>query len=379
MNFDFSEEQNLLKESIVRWAQDNYSFDQRRLGADSDNGFSQEHYNTFAELGWLSVPFSEDNGGYGGSVVDVAAVMEEFGKALLVEPVFPNLILFGGLLERSNDDAIKAELIPQVIDGSLMGAVALYEPQARFDASNIATTATESGDSYLLNGHKSVVLGGAHAKKLIVLARTSGEQTDEDGLSLFLVDADAEGVEVNTYPLMDGQKVADIHFSNAAAQLISELGNAGSAVNEVLNIAHVALCAEAVGLMEVLNRTTVEYTKTRKQFGVTISSFQALQHRMVDTFMSYEQVKSLLVGTLVELTDERTSPERASKMINALRTLVAKNGKHIGDEAIQLHGGMGLTDEMNVGHYHKRIMMINLMFGNGDFFQHQFNQVAYGS
>lgn len=378
MNFDYSEEQNLLKESIVRWAQDNYSFEQRNVSAGSGNGFSKEHYNTFAELGWLSVPFAEEFGGYGGSVVDVAAVMEEFGKALVVEPVFPNLVLFGGLLERSNNNSVKAELIPQVIDGSLMGAVAMYEPQARFDMSNVVTSATESGDAYSISGHKSVVLGGAHAEQLIVVARTSGEQNDESGLSLFLVDAGSEGVTVKAYPLMDGQQVADIHFDNAQGQLISELGNASSALNDVLRLAHVALCAEAVGIMEVLNRTTVEYTKTRKQFGVTISSFQALQHRMVDTFMSYEQAKSLLIGTLCELTDDRTTPERADKVVNALRTLVAKNGKHIGDEAIQLHGGMGLTDEMNVGHYVKRLMMINLMFGNGDFFQNQFNQVAYG-
>jgi len=378
MNFDYSEEQNLLKESIVRWAQDNYSFDQRRVGAESDNGFNQEHYNTFAELGWLSVPFSEELGGYGGSVVDVAAIMEEFGKALVVEPVFPNLILFGGLLERCSDDAIKADLVPQVIDGSLMGAVAMYEPQARFDISNVASSATVSADAYSISGHKSVVLGGAHAEQIIVVARTSGEQTDEAGLSLFLVDAGSEGVKVNAYPLMDGQQVADIHFDNARGQLISDLGEAYAPLKDALRLAHIALCAEAVGIMEILNRTTVEYTKTRKQFGVTISSFQALQHRMVDTFMSYEQAKSLLVGTLCELTDDRTTPDRADKIVNALRTLVAKNGKHVGDEAIQLHGGMGLTDEMSVGHYVKRLMMINLMFGNGDFFQNQFNQVAYG-
>lgn len=379
MNFEYSEEQNLLKESIVRWAQDNYSFDQRRVGAESDNGFSQAHYNTFAELGWLSVPFAEENGGYGGSIVDLAAIMEEFGKALVVEPVFANLIMFGGLLERSNNDELKAQLIPQIIDASLMGAVALYEPQARFDASNIATTAVEKDGSYLLNGHKSVVLGGAHAQKLIVVARTSGEQTDEQGLSLFLVDADSAGLSRNAYPLMDGQQVADVYLNDTPGQLISELDKASPIIQEVLNIAHVALSAEALGIMEILNRTTVEYTKTRKQFGVTISSFQALQHRMVDTFMSYEQAKSLLVGTLVELTDAKTSSERAAKMINGLRTMVARNGKHIGDEAIQMHGGMGLTDEMNVGHYHKRLMMINLMFGNGDFFQHQYNQVAYSS
>jgi len=378
MNFDYSEEQNLLKDSIVRWTQDNYSFDQRRVGAESDNGFAQEHYNTFAELGWLSVPFAEELGGYGGSVVDVAAIMEEFGKALVVEPVFPNLILFGGLLERCSNDSVKADLVSQVIDGSIMGAVAMYEPQARFDISNVATKAIESDGAFSISGHKSVVLGGAHAEQLIVVARTSGEQTDEAGLSLFLVDAGSAGVVVNAYPLMDGQQVADIHFDNAQGQLISDLDQAYAPLKATLRLAHIALCAEAVGIMEVLNRTTVEYTKTRKQFGVTISSFQALQHRMVDTFMSYEQAKSLLVGTLCELTDERTTPERADKIVNALRTLVAKNGKHVGDEAIQLHGGMGLTDEMSVGHYVKRLMMINLMFGNGDFFQNQFNQVAYG-
>lgn len=377
MNFEYSEEQNMLKESIVRWSQDSYSFDQRRIGSDSETGFSKEHYATFAELGWLSVPFTEELGGYGGSVIDVAAIMEEFGKALVVEPVFPNIILFGGVLQRCANESVKAELVPQVIDGSLMGSVAMYEPQSRFDVSNVATTASEAGDSYIINGTKSVVLGGAHANKFIVVARTSGEQTDDDGLSLFLIDADADGVQVNAYPLMDGQQVADIQFKDAKGILISELNAATPVINDVLDLAHVALCAEAVGIMEVLNRTTVEYTKTRKQFGVTISSFQALQHRMVDTFMSYEQAKSLLVGTLCELTDERTDAQQASKLINGLRTLIAKNGKHVGDEAIQLHGGMGLTDEMNVGHYVKRLMMINLMFGNGDFFQHQFNQVAY--
>lgn len=377
MNFDYSEEQGLLKESIVRWTQDNYSFDQRHVGAESSIGFSQEHYSTFAELGWLSVPFSEAHGGYGGSVIDVAAIMEEFGKALVVEPIFPNMILFGGLLERSNNDAIKAELIPKVIDGSLMGAVAMYEPQARFDISNVTTRADVEGDAYIISGNKSVVLGAANAQQLLVVARTSGEQTEENGLSLFLVDANANGVSLNAYPLMDGQQVADIHFDSAPAILMCELGNAYTLLKDLLRLAHVALCAEAVGIMEVLNQTTVEYTKTRKQFGVTISSFQALQHRMVDTFMSYEQCKSLLVGTLCELTDDRTTANRADKIVNALRTLVAKNGKHIGDEAIQLHGGMGLTDEMSVGHYVKRLMMINLMFGNGDFFQNQFNQVAY--
>ena len=378
MNFNYSEEQGLLKESIVRWAQDNYSFDQRRVGADSENGFSRDHWNTFAELGWFSVPFAEEHGGFGGSVVDVAAIMEEFGKALIVEPVFSNLILFGGALQNCSNDTVKAELIPQIIDGSLLGAVAMYEPHARFDMSDVKTTAKSAGDGYTLSGNKSVVLGGRSASQLVVLARTSGEQRDEDGLSLFLVAADADGVSRNSYTLMDGQTASDVTFENVPAQLISELGGGYSVLASTMRTAHVALSAEALGIMEKLNRSTVEYTKTRKQFGRFISSFQALQHRMVDTFMAYEQSKSLLVGTLCELTDDRTTEQQAEKIVNALRTLTAKNGKLIGDEAIQIHGGMGMTDELDVGHYVKRLMMINLMFGNGDFYQNQFNQVAYG-
>ena len=377
MNFEYSEEQKLLKESVVRWAQDNYSFEQRNAGMKNDDGYSRDHYATFAELGWLSVPFAEDNGGYGGGVIDLAAVMEEFGRALVVEPVFPNMVLFGGLLERSNHETFKSELIPQVIDGSLMGAVAIYEPQSRFDVSNIASTAQASGDAYLISGTKSVVLNGASAQKVIVSARTSGEQNDESGISLFMIDVDADGVTLNTYPLMDGQQVADINFDNVRGELISELDKGFEPLSACIDHAHIALCAEAVGIMEVLNRETVEYTKTRKQFGVAISSFQALQHRMVDTFMAYEQAKSLLIGALCELSDPATSAKDAGKILAATRALVAKNGKHVGDEAIQLHGGMGLTDEMSIGHYVKRLMMINLMFGDQSFFQEQFNKIAY--
>jgi len=378
MNFEFSEEQGLLKESIVRWAQDNYSFDQRRVGTMNSDGFNREHWNTFAELGWLSVPFAEEHGGYGGSLIDTAAIMQEFGKALVVEPVFPNLMLFGGLLQRSTS-AAKSELINLIIDGSLMGAVAMYEPQARFDVSNIVTLAQKDNSTYLINGNKSLVLGGASADKFIVLARTSDGQTDESGLSLFLVDANADGLTQSSYFLMDGQQVVDLALSNVHGELICEEGQGYPIVQAMLQDAQVALCAEAIGIMESLNKTTVEYTKTRKQFGVTISSFQALQHRMVDMFMAFEQSKSLLIGCLCELTDEQTSPQQANKVISALRTLIAKNSKLIGDESIQLHGGMGLTDELDVGHYVKRLMMINLMFGNGDFFQNQFNQLAYAS
>lgn len=377
MNFNFSEEQVLLKESIARWAQDNYSFDQRRVAADSPESFSREHWSTFAELGWLSVPFAEEYGGYGGNAVDLAAIMEEFGKALVVEPIVSTLVLFGGVLSNSNTESIKADLIPKIIDGSLLGAVALLEPQSRFDLSNVQTMVKQAGDSYSLTGVKSTVLGGGLADKLIVSARSGGEQNDENGLSLFLVDSGDAGVSVEAYSLMDGQQAADITLSDAPALLLGDLHGGYPVLEAALQTVHVALSAEALGIMEKLNRTTLEYTKTRKQFGTAISSFQALQHRMVDTFMAYEQSRSLLIGAMCEISDASLDPLRVSKTLNALRTLIAKNGKLISDEAIQLHGGMGLTDELDVGHFVKRLMMINLVFGNGDFFQDRFNQIAY--
>lgn len=381
MNFEYSEEQVLLKESIERWTQDNYNFEQRRVATESDDGFSRDNWATFAELGWLSVPFAEEFGGYDGSLVDLAAIMLEFGKALVVEPVVPNLVMFGGLLSGANNTTAK-QLIPSIISGELLGAAAIYEPQARFDASNIACSAVAEDGHYILNGSKSVVLAGQSAEKFIVAARTSGAQTDESGISLFILDADKSGLTRSVYKLMDGQRVADIELSDvsvSADDLVSEVGQGYPMIEAMLQQLHVALSAEAVGIMQKLNATTIAYTKTRQQFGVPISKFQALQHRMVDTFMAYEQSNSLLIGTLCELTDSSTDEKQAKKMVSALRTLVAKNGKLIGDEAIQLHGGMGITDELDVGHYVKRLIMINLLFGNGDFFQKQYNQLAYSA
>jgi len=380
MNFEYNEEQQMLKESMHRWFQDNYSFEQRSAILKKGDSFSKEHWQTFAELGWLSIPFSEDHGGFSGNIIDTAAMMEEFGKSLSLAPMLPTLFLFGGSLECSPNSEMAAELIPQIIAGSLLGAVASYEPQARFDVSNIATTATKEGEDYVLSGQKSVVLGGAHADKFIVSARTSGGQNDEAGITLFLLDRDVDGLSIDSFSLIDSQEVADLTLDNVrvgADQLVSEVGAGYALIADVFQCAHIALSAEALGIMQKLNATTLEYTKTREQFGVPISSFQVLKHRMVDTFMAYEQTKSMLFGTLCEMTDGITSAAEVAKMVSGLRTLVAKYGKLVGDEAIQLHGGMGITDELDVGHYVKRLMMINLLFGNGDFFQSQYNQLAY--
>ena len=377
MNFDFTEEQVMLRDSVARYVQDDYDFETRRGIAESEEGFDRAKWQTFAELGWLSIPFAEEHGGFGGNAVDVMVVMEQMGKGLVLEPYFATVLLYGGLLQKGGSAELQAAYIPSIIDGSSLGAFAYLERQSRFEISDVKTTAVASGDSVTLNGEKVVVFNGAHADQLIISARTSGAQSDESGLSLYLVPADAAGVERTSYHMMDGQKVANIVLNNVtvpAGNLVGELDGAYGLIESVVQDAHLALSAEALGIMEQLNAKTVEYTRTREQFGVAIGSFQALQHRMVDTFMSYEQTKSLLYRAVCALDDDN---EDADTAIHALRVMVDKAGKHIFGEAIQLHGGMGITDELDIGHFAKRLMMINTTFGNGDYHQAKFNALRY--
>ena len=377
MNFDFTEEQVMLRDSVARFIQDDYDFDKRRSIAESDDGMSRADWQTFAELGWLSIPFAEEHGGFGGSAVDVMLVMEQLGKGLVVEPYLATVLLFGGLLQKSGNTQLQSEYIPGIIDGSRLGAFAYLERQSRYELADVKTSATADGSAYRLSGEKVVVLNGANADHVIVSARTSGGQSDEQGISLFLVPVDAEGVRKLSYRMMDGQLVANLVFDNvevSADNLLGEVGAGYALMEAVVLEANMALAAEAVGIMEQLNTKTVEYTKTREQFGVAIGSFQALQHRMVETFMAYEQTKSLLYRAVCALTDEK---EDAATAVHALKVMVDKAGKHIFGEAIQIHGGMGITDELDIGHYAKRLMMINTTFGNGDHHQAKFNALRY--
>lgn len=377
MNFDFSEEQVMLRDSVARFIQDDYDFDTRRRIAASAEGMSRENWKTFAELGWLSIPFAEEHGGYGGSAVDVMLLMEQFGRGLVLEPYLATVLLFGGLLEKAGSGDQKGEFIPRIIAGECLGAFAWLERQSRFELADVRTTARQEGEGYLLNGEKVVVLNGANADQLIVSARTGGEQSDRQGISLFLVPADAEGVERLSYRLMDGQLVANVVLSDvevSAASLVGPAGGGYPLIETLAQEANLALAAEAVGIMETLNAKTVEYTKTREQFGVAIGSFQALQHRMVDTFMAAEQTRSLLYRAVCALSDEQ---EDVATAVHALKVMVDRAGKHVFGEAIQLHGGMGITDELDIGHYAKRLMMINTTFGNGDYHQAQFNALRY--
>jgi len=273
MNFDFTEEQIMLRDSVERYMREDYDFESRRAIADSDLGMSRENWQTFAELGWLSIPFAEEHGGFGGSAVDTMLIMEEFGKGLLVEPYLATVLLFGGALQKGGNTAQQGTYIPTIIDGSCLGALAYLEKQSRFEFSDVLTTAAPDGDNFLLNGEKVVVLNGANADQLIISARTSGEQSDESGISLFLVAADAPGIERIDYKMMDGQRVANIvlkDVSVSAGNVVGELNGGFSILTEVALEANLALAAEALGIMGQLNSKTLEYTKTREQFGVAI-------------------------------------------------------------------------------------------------------------
>ena len=379
MNFDFTEEQQMVRDSIARFVQDDYDWDTRKAIVASEKGLSADNWKLFAELGWLSIPFAEEHGGFGGNIVDLSVVMEELGKGLVVEPYFPTVVLFGGLIARAGNEAQQAEWLPRVIGGDVLGGFAYVERQSRFALHDCLTTATPSGDGFVLNGEKVVVFNGEQADHLVVLARTSGEQSDRTGLSLFIVEASAAGIDKMNYPMMDGQRVANVTFKDVALPadaLLGEEGNALAVVEALVDEAIIALASEAVGIMGVLNTKTLEYAKTREQFGVAIGSYQALQHRMVDTMMAYEQCKSLLFKALCEYKQE---PAMAAETIHALKVLIDRNAKHVFGEAIQIHGGMGMTDELDIGHYAKRLMMINTTFGDANFHRNRFVEPAFAA
>jgi hypothetical protein len=379
MNFDFTEEQQMVRDSIARFVQDDYDWDTRKSIVASEKGLSPDNWKLFAELGWLSIPFAEEHGGFGGNIVDLSVVMEELGKGLVVEPYFPTVVLFGGLIARAGNNAQRAEWLPRVIGGDVLGGFAYVERQSRFALHDCLTTATLSGDGFVLNGEKVVVFNGEQADHLVVLARTSGEQSDRTGLSLFIVEASAAGIDKMNYPMMDGQRVANVTFKDVALPadaLLGEEGQALTLVDALVDEAIIALASEAVGIMGVLNTKTLEYAKTREQFGVAIGSYQALQHRMVDTMMAYEQCKSLLFKALCEYKQE---PAMAAETIHALKVLIDRNAKHVFGEAIQIHGGMGMTDELDIGHYAKRLMMINTTFGDANFHRNRFVETAFAA
>lgn len=373
MDFSFTEEQILLRNSVQRFVQDRYSFEARKAILASPSGWSRDNWKAFAELGLLAAPFAEEHGGFGGGAIEVMIIMEEFGKGLVVEPYLQTVVLCGGLIDLAGSAAQKAALLPKIAAGELILAMAYAEPQGRFNLADLVTTAQISGDGFILNGNKAVVAAAPWADKILVTARTSGGQRDKSGVTVFIVDINAPGVSRRDYPTIDGQRASEISFENVKLSADAVLGSAGSSLpmlEAAFDRAIAAQCAEAVGCMRVLTDATVEYCKTRKQFGQPIGKFQVLQHRMVDMFMECEQ--SLSMTYMVNLKLDESESERM-KAASAAKAHIGKSGRYVGQQAIQLHGGMGMTDELNIGHYFKRLTMIDAQFGNSDYHLRRFS------
>ena len=362
MDFDLTEDQRLLKESVDRLIGDQYGFAQRKGYATEAPGWSAKMWAQFAEMGLLGLPFEEALGGFGGGPVETMILMETFGRGLVLEPFFATVVLGGGLLRRAGSAALQAALIPQVTAGKLKLAFAHVERQSRYNLADVTTTARKSGSGYVLDGAKSVVLHGDCADKIFVTARISGDRRDRDGVGLFLTDAGAPGVTRRGYPTQDGLRAAEITLTGVRADAVSE--NALPAVEHVIDEAIAALCAEAVGTMQVMHDTTLDYLKTRKQFGRPIGSFQVLQHRSVDMLVALEGARSMAMFAAVMASEE--NPIERRKSISAAKVQIGRSGKHVGQEAIQLHGGIGMTQEYSVGHSFKRMTMIEQMYGSAD-------------
>jgi pimeloyl-CoA dehydrogenase small subunit len=367
MDFELSEEQSILKDSLTRLLADNYGFEERKKYLTAPEGWSAGMWGKYAEMGLMALPFAEEDGGIGGGPVETMIVMEALGGALALEPYFPTVVLGGGFLRLGGNDALRTELAPQVADGSLKLAFAHTERNSRYDLNQVETRAKKDGSGWRLSGAKGVVIGGDSADRLIVTARTAGGKGDEKGIGLFLVDAKADGVSRRGYPMQDGQRAAEITLENVSVPADAVFGDAEDGLplaRRVVDQGIAALSAEAVGVMSAMHALTVDYMKVRKQFGVPIGAFQVLQHKAVDMFVALEQARSitLFATMMADIEDE----EERSRAMHAAKAEIGKAGRLVGENAIQLHGGVGMTMEYAVGHYFKRVTTIDLTLGDHD-------------
>lgn len=366
MDLSFSDDQRLLEDSVARFVRNEYEFDKRRALAESDDGFSPDHWATFAELGLLALPFAEEDGGMGGGPVETMIVMEQFGRGLVLEPYLATVLLAGQTIAEAGTPEQRKTLLSGLISGETLYALAHVEGPARFTLEHVETRAEKDGGGYKISGAKAVAFNAPAADQLVVSARTEGNARDRDGVSLFIVPANADGVTLWPYRTIDGFRAAEVILNDVsvgADAMLGEAGDAMPAIEAMADRATAAVCAEAVGAMDVLRETTLEYLQTRKQFGVPIGKFQVLQHRSVDMLVSCEEARSL---TLMAALSLGKPPVARARAVSAAKAHIGKAGRHVGQEAVQMHGGMGMTDELKVGHYFKRLTMIDTMFGNVD-------------
>jgi alkylation response protein AidB-like acyl-CoA dehydrogenase len=364
VDIQFTDEQELLRDSLRRVLRDQYDFETRRKIIATERGFSQKHWDTFAELGLLAAPFSEEFGGLGEGVLANMIIMQEFGRHLVVEPFFETVVLAGGIIDHAGTKAQREEFLPEIAAGKATWALGWAEARSRYDLNHVATTAERHGDEYVLRGGKAAVIGAPWADKLIVSARTSGNPRDRGGVSLFILDRQSANLHLQSFKTIDGRRAAETAFGGVlvpASRMLGEEGEGVAILEAARDRAIAALCAEAVGAMTELNSATLEYTKTRKQFGVALGTFQVLQHRMVDMFIALQESISLTQHLNLALAENEPG---TSKLASAAKSKVGEAARFVGEQAIQLHGGMGMSDELNIGHYFKRIAAINVQFGD---------------
>lgn len=375
MNLEFTEEQVMLQDAINKYLDKEYSFEQRQALSRNGIGYSEENWQNFADMGLLGVPFDEQYGGFGFGATGLIVVMEAIGKGLVVEPYLASIILGGQLIQQAGSEAQKEALIPALIAGELKLAFAYVERNSRFNLADVTFKAEKEGDNFRLSGKKSVVFNAETADKIIVSARTSGNNDSKEGISLFLVDKEAAGLSSRDYETVDGLRASELDFSSVivgADALIGTLNEAYAVIERVVDFASAAICAEGVGVVTQLREKTVEYLKTRKQFGKPIGRFQVLQHRTVDMFMVEEQMRSLAYLAAIRVTDG-TDEERV-KSVSAAKVYLGDARPIVGEQSAQLHGGIGVTDELDVAHYVKRLTMLNVLFGDRDYHMQRFCQ-----
>ena len=364
MNLSYSDEQNMLREQVLKFCESDYTFDVREKIVESNYGHNPETWKQFADLGWLAVPFSEENGGFNFGPIELAVIFEEFGKALVAEPYLANVVMSGSVLESSSNELAK-QTISKIIDGTTHVSVAFSEANNGYNFHDIET----SVDDGKLNGVKTVVLNASFANSFLVYAKNGDKPV------IYLVDAKAAGVSVNSFSTVDGQNCGDVTFENVEvgeSLIISHDNDASQAINAMLDLANLCICAEAVGGMTASYLKTVQYTKEREQFGQPISNFQVLQHKMVDMFIEAEVSKSLLFKAMLQLDGK---DDEASKTISGLKAQIGKSSRQVGQAAVQLHGGMGVSDEMSIGHYLKRFTVIDALFGNRNYHLNNFSNL----
>jgi alkylation response protein AidB-like acyl-CoA dehydrogenase len=373
MDFTLSEEQQLFRDAVAKFVQNEYAFEARKRIIASAQGWSAEVWAKLAEMGVLGVPFAEADGGLGGSGVDLMVVMQELGRGIVVEPYLATVVLGGGAVAAAGSPAQRQALLPSVIAGERQLALAYGEPESRHDLHDVQATARRDGAGYVLSGRKAAVLNGATANTLVVSARTAGARRDAQGVTLFLVERGARGVSLSDYRTIDGLRAADLVLDGVRVGADAVLGPVDgglASLERAVDLGAAALCAEAVGVIEQLNALTLDYLRTRQQFGQPIGRFQALQHRAVDMLVHAEQVKSIvcLAASAAQSADER---ERR-RAVSAAKSLVGRSGRAVAKEATQLHGGMGVTLDLPAAHYAKRLTMIDFWLGDSDWHTERF-------